>query len=241
MKLENISDANRLFTYKVAYDAGSAPNPFHGVCTLAICKPKIRSVAKAGDVIVGLSCGKDESRIVYCMLVSETISWSNYIELCKTGYSTKLKPNINHHFNRKIPKNENDQGDCIWKDAIKYYDAIKSWSKHNGEGDFETDVTNGKNVLIGEIFCYFGKGDEHEIRLPDNLEEIIPGRGHRNNANNSFKEEFVNFFNNELENRNIFTIGKMGTPALEPGKTDKQTCSSCRAEERESDALGEDS
>ena len=232
MRLENICNKNRLFTYKVAHDGGSAPNPFHGVCTLGICKPAIRSVAKKGDVIVGLSCGEDKSRIIYCMLVSETVSWSNYIELCKK---------INSPFNHKIPKNTKDQGDCIWKDAINYSNAIPSWSGHDGEHDFNRDINKGKNVLIGEVFWYFGKGDEHEITLPDNLKNIIPGRGHYSNKNDIFREEFVNFFNIELATKNILTIGKIGTPALVPENADKQTCSRCRAEERESDAYGEES
>jgi hypothetical protein len=35
----------QLFTYTIPYDDGAAPNPFHGICTLAICKPSIRRVA----------------------------------------------------------------------------------------------------------------------------------------------------------------------------------------------------
>jgi len=91
INLKHITGNERLFTYKVAHDGGSAPNPFHGVCTLAICKPAIRRVAKKGDVVVGLACGNDESRIVYCMVVDETVSWLDYIEGCKFGSSTKIK------------------------------------------------------------------------------------------------------------------------------------------------------
>jgi hypothetical protein len=32
----------RLFSYTVRVDDGAAPNPFRGLCTLAICKPAIR-------------------------------------------------------------------------------------------------------------------------------------------------------------------------------------------------------
>lgn len=34
---------NKLYAYVMTYDTGFAPNPFYGVCTLACCKPKIRS------------------------------------------------------------------------------------------------------------------------------------------------------------------------------------------------------
>jgi len=35
----------KVYSYIVAYDSGFAPNPFHGICTLACCKPTIRRTA----------------------------------------------------------------------------------------------------------------------------------------------------------------------------------------------------
>ena len=241
IKLKKFAGTERLFTYKVAHDGGSAPNPFYGFCTLAICKPAIRRVAKKGDVIVGLGCGKDESRIIYCMVVDAVVSWADYIEGCKLGNLTGINMKNRQILKGKIPENENDQGDCIWKDSKVYSASLDSWSGHEGEQDFDRDVTNGANVLIGETYWYFGKGDIYNIELPEDLKNIIPGRGHRSNSNNDFSERFVNFFNEQLVKSNITTIGKMGTPSLEPAKTDRQSCSRYRAEERESDAYGEDS
>ena len=43
--LFNNINSNKLFTYKVMHDGGSAPNPYSELCTLAICKPAIRRVA----------------------------------------------------------------------------------------------------------------------------------------------------------------------------------------------------
>ena len=43
----------RLYSYVVVSDHGFAPNPFHGYCTLANCKPRIRWRAQPGDWIVG--------------------------------------------------------------------------------------------------------------------------------------------------------------------------------------------
>ena len=42
-----------LYTYVMPYDGGSAPNPYWGICTLVICKPKIRLSAQVGDWVVG--------------------------------------------------------------------------------------------------------------------------------------------------------------------------------------------
>lgn len=44
----------RLFTYTIPVDDGAAPNPFHGMCSLAICKPGIRRVAQPNDWVAGL-------------------------------------------------------------------------------------------------------------------------------------------------------------------------------------------
>ena len=104
-KLKSITGSERLFTYKVAYDGGSAPNPFHGICTLAICKPVIRRVAEKDDVIVGLGCGDEEGRIVYCMVVSARVTWAEYILGCKAGYiADKKDPTKKYTLKGRIPK-----------------------------------------------------------------------------------------------------------------------------------------
>lgn len=214
-KLKDFTHEQRLFTYKVAHDGGNAPNPFHGLCTLAICKPVIRRVAKLGDVIVGLACGDDCRRIVYCMVVDESVPWADYINRCN-----------HNHIKGKIPENEKHQGDCIWTDAVACSEPIPSWSQHVC-GDFSRDVTRGQNVLIGKIYWYFGKGDTHEIYLPDELEMIIPQRGHRSNSNCDYRESFVKFFNETLNSERITHVGLLGRPKISPSETNKQQCHLC--------------
>lgn len=237
-KLNKI-EGHRLFTYKVAHDGGSAPNPYHGICTLAICKPAIRRVAKPSDLIVGLGCGKDESRIIYCMVVDHAVSWGGYIKACKSGLLSDVQNTKYEALKKKIPKNDKDPGDCIWTDSVIDDNPLDSWSNHD-KHDFNRDVKNGENVLIGEKYWYFGKGNKYTIHLPDDLKKIIPGRGHRSNSNHEFHEQFVRFFNEKLAKLNITTSGVYGAPAIEPDKTDNQTCSRCRAEERESDDFDEE-
>ena len=68
------------YIYVVARDFGFAPNPFHGYCTLATCKPIIRRVAKVGDWVVGVG-GKDldaTGRLIFAMQVTETMSFNDY-------------------------------------------------------------------------------------------------------------------------------------------------------------------
>ncbi|MCY4463553.1 MAG: hypothetical protein OXC26_24640 [Albidovulum sp.] len=43
-----------MYIYVVDRDFGFAPNPFHGVRTLACCKPGIRSPAQVGDWVFGV-------------------------------------------------------------------------------------------------------------------------------------------------------------------------------------------
>ena len=43
----------QIYSYVLRYDDGVAPNPYGGVCTLAICKPVIRKKAQVGDWVIG--------------------------------------------------------------------------------------------------------------------------------------------------------------------------------------------
>lgn len=234
-KLKDFKNGERLFTYKVACDAGNAPNPYGGVCTLAICKPKIRSVAKPGDVVVGFGCKEDERRIVYCMVIDESLTWAEYIKRCNSKDSDAIK--------YKIPQNENDQGDCIWRDATSYIKSRNSWSRHDGLEDFDRDVTNGKNVIIGSTFWYFGSPSKNPIVIPKNskLSNIIPhAQGHRSTSNMNFRDSFVAFFNEQLIEKEIVKKGLNGTSTISPEISDERTCSDCRAAEKISDLTAEE-
>jgi hypothetical protein len=72
----------RLFSYVLRKDDGAAPNPFWGVCTLAICKPVIRRTAEVDDWVVGTGSkrapdGRDLSgTVVYAMRITKKLSRS---------------------------------------------------------------------------------------------------------------------------------------------------------------------
>jgi hypothetical protein len=70
----------RVYMYVVARDFGFAPNPFHGVCTLATCKPGIRSTAQIGDWIIGMGGSrlKSTGRCVFAMQVTGSLSFDEY-------------------------------------------------------------------------------------------------------------------------------------------------------------------
>ena len=137
---------------------------------------------------------------------------------------------------QKVPQSTKDQGDCIWRDADVYEAVRPTYSGHQGELDFNHDVINGESVLLSTKYWYFGKGDKISIRLPERLKQMIPGRGHRSNENDSFRDEFVQMFNNEIK------LGQRvhGTPEHAPENTDKATCSRCRIKQDEDDQIDEE-
>lgn len=236
--LETLGSGARLFTYKVAHDGGSAPNPYHGVCTLAICKPAIRRVAKFGDVIVGLACTPDDRRLVYCMVVDHALPWAEYIRACAgTG---EMPHGIDApSLKKKVPHSASDPGDCIWTVADRFEDAKESSSGHDGIEDWARDVGNGLNVLLSRRFWYFGRGDQYVIRLGEELADLVPGRGHRSDSNGWLRAAFVDFFNSQLAIHKISSYGKHGVAALGPD-VEADERSRCRALERTFDESGEE-
>src|SRR2546428_13827421 len=84
----------RLFTYRLRYDDGAAPNPFGGICTLVICKPRIRQHAREGDWVAGtgaVTSGLAEAahRLVYAMRVTKKMSMEDYGSYAERGLPGK--------------------------------------------------------------------------------------------------------------------------------------------------------
>src|SRR5690349_7296886 len=70
----------RVYIYVVDRDFGFAPNPFHGLCTLATCKPGIRRGAEVGDWVIGVGGArlKATGRCVFAMRVTGACSFNEY-------------------------------------------------------------------------------------------------------------------------------------------------------------------
>ncbi len=174
----------RLFTYCIPVDDGAAPNPYFGVCTLAICKPRIRSVARVDDWVVGLGSknveGKDYSeKVVYAMKVTEVLTMEKYDEYCQKKLLGKI-PDITHQdYERRV-------GDCIYDFTRIGVDQLRN-SVHK-ERNIKTDL-GGHNVLLSKHFYYFG---DQAIDLPPELKPIVhQGQGHKSNANKNYVQDFV--------------------------------------------------
>lgn len=174
-----------LFSYVVRWDAGSAPNPFWGVCTLAICKPQIRRSARAGDWVIGFASGgaplsRAGNRIVYAMRVTESMPWPVYDALCRSRLERKI-PDMTS------PDLRLQRGDC-------QYDCRTDppTQRPGVHGPDARGKDLGGPVLLSEHFRYYGANAR---LLPASLREIAPhGRGFRSRRNAPFVDRFVAWF-----------------------------------------------
>jgi Nucleotide modification associated domain 2 len=143
---------SKIYIYVVDRDLGFAPNPFHGYCTLATCKPRIRNTARVDDWVIGMGGRKLKAtgRCVFAMRVSEVVTFNEYWS--NPAYFDK-KPVING--SRKMMVGDNiyhkTSGD-IWQQALSHH------SNKDGGIDLSNlnRDTSSEKVLISQYFCYFG-------------------------------------------------------------------------------------
>ena len=103
----------KLYSYCIPCDDGAAPNPYWGICTLAICKPAIRRTVSIGDWVVATGAknveGTDYSNmLVYAMLVTEKMTLQEYDEFCRAKYPKKVPDWDDRDHRRRL-------GDCIYE------------------------------------------------------------------------------------------------------------------------------
>ncbi|QJI13628.1 hypothetical protein HKK58_14160 [Pseudomonas sp. ADAK22] len=164
----------KVYMYVVDRDFGFAPNPFHGLCTLATCKPRTRRVAKVGDWIVGMGGGRLRAtgKCIFAMKVShsETFNgyWSNPL------YKDK-KPLRNGSKKMIVGDNIYWKKDGDWQQLNSHHSFPDgSPNPHNIKNDTQTDV-----VLISDYFFYFGAG---AVIIPEKILKDLGyanGRDHR--------------------------------------------------------------
>lgn len=189
----------KFFSYVVDRDFGFAPNPFHGICTLATCKPIVRKQAKIGDWVFGTGSKnlKNQNRLIYAMQVTDKITYNEY--WTNSRYAKK-KPLLNGSLVQMY-------GDNI------YYNHNNTWSQANSHHSNEDGSINFDNlhrdtgsefVLISNKFYYFG---ELHIEIPKNLISEVCKRGP---AFRYVEEKYANELLNLL--RNNYPPGYNGDP-----------------------------
>jgi Nucleotide modification associated domain 2 len=165
---------SRLYIYVVDRDFGFAPNPFHGFCTLATCKPKIRNAAEIGDWVVGMGGSrlKASGKCIFAMRISNKITFNEYWTNPK--YLDK-KPIRNG--SRKMMVGDNvyylNSSSKQWQQADSHHS--------NADGSINPDNltrdTSTNKVLISNHFFYFG------IEAPIIPERLLSAIGYKNGRN----------------------------------------------------------
>lgn len=174
----------KLYSYVLKNDAGFAPNPYWGYCTLACCKPKIRNAAVVGDWIVGTgsvnNVGSD--KLIYAMMVAEKITFQQY-------YKDK-------RFESKIPRlgKTEERGDNIY-----HLNENGEWIQrrfYHIEKDKIKDLSVN-NVLISENYFYFGK---KAPLIPQQFNQVIKcGPSHKCKFNSDFIADFIRWIENNFK------------------------------------------
>lgn len=185
-----------LFPYVMTDDNGSAPNPFHDLCTLALCMPMTRGAAQVGDYVVGLA-GKrlrkgGDWRVIYAMQVLEAMTFDEYWH--------------DRRFRAKKPRGES---------------GIKALGDNVG-----TAVAGTDRVLVGEKFAYWGREPKPvptNLRfLPQEFEPLTPGgkprpRAHRRIDDPEKVEAFLKWFKGQKK-------GCLGEPTDGDESKRRKTC-----------------
>ncbi|MCE7890298.1 MAG: hypothetical protein DYH12_11465 [Sorangiineae bacterium PRO1] len=172
-----------IFSYCIPVDDGAAPNPFWGVCSLAICKPKIRKNAALHDWVVGTGSknspiGDISRSVVYAMRVTKRVTMRDYDRIARTELPGKLPDWDNSDFRRRV-------GDSIYDFSTT--PATIRRSVHN-ERNRDRDL-GGEYVLLSTHFYYFG---DQPVLLPPDLRGIIKqGQGHRRVRDADVIDRFV--------------------------------------------------
>ena len=165
---------SRVYIYVVDRDFGFAPNPFHGYCTLATCKPGIRNKAGFDDWVIGMGGVrlKAVGRCIFAMRIGQKITFNEYW--------------TNPAYLDKKPVRNGSQKMLVG-DNIYHFDSLrKKWlqaDSHHSNADGSVNIhnmhtdTKSDKVLLSQHFFYFGK--EAPI-VPVKLLEVIGYQNRRN-------------------------------------------------------------
>ncbi|WP_416423810.1 hypothetical protein RAM80_28920 [Pseudomonas sp. App30] len=157
----------KLLKYVMTHDSGLAPNPFFGVCSLALCTPNHMNVRLVpGDWVVGHSTKATGNRLVYAMRLTKVLGMDEYF----------------HQFPAKRPDPdgsiEQQYGDNLYFRENDRWRRLPS-AQHNWIEAFRHD--QGRRVYLAEgtdRFWYFGADNSAPFlaELMDRFPWLVQGR-----------------------------------------------------------------
>lgn len=167
----------RLYSYVVLRDFGFAPNPFHGVCTLATCKADIRRTATIGDYIIGVGTRErfPAGKLVYAMRVDGAMSFDEYWS--DPNFAVK-KAVLNGSRKRQYGDNIYHHVGGNWLQEDSHHSLTNGQQNlHNLGRDTKTD-----RILTSEHFIYWGRDGPFvpdDFRNWNGYDVAAGGRGHQ--------------------------------------------------------------
>lgn len=201
---------SRLYTYIVQQDTGLAPNPYWGICTLAVCTPNHQgSKVKPGDFVAGFLSKARQHRFLYAMEVSDVIGLHEYY---LDSRFDKKKPNLKGSWKQRCGDNFYSRGsDGEW---IQHRNRF-----HIGEEIKQQDTRFAK-VFLAKRFWYLGRSAS---LLPEQYASLAGGRGARVNHDPDVVAGFLEWFSG------TFSQGIADLPNDNPdlASTDESTLRSC--------------
>jgi hypothetical protein len=168
---------SNLYTYVMQHDAGLAPNPFWGLCTLAVCTPNHQgSRAAPGDWISGVSDKRRGYKLIHVMEVDERIHMDDYFR--DVRFASK-KPVLDGIAQQRCGDNfySRDEVGRWISHATRY---------HTGPNCLKQD-TRHPWVFVARRFWYFGR---KAVDIPTEFESMFGGRGARVNHLPELAESF---------------------------------------------------
>lgn len=207
-------------------DRGVAPNPYHGFCTLALCKPNHRNLhLEIGDWIVGFAGVEfniaNQQGLIYAMKITEKLSLDEYYQ--------------DSRFAAKKPQKSNKDSDWPVQcgDNMYYWDTTEKRYLQDSQAIYHTepdqkqkdikgatrssrDENNRRNVFISDYFWYFGK---EAVEIPGKLTDItvtgisikyLPSeedrkrkRGNKPTEEEQLRDEFIQWLEQTYQKRGI--------------------------------------
>jgi hypothetical protein len=186
-----MNDQSKIYSYVVARDYGFAPNPFHGICTLATCKPRIRRAAAIGDWVVGTGSAnrKRTGFIVFAMNVEEAMTFDEY---WSDERFFQKRPNLRSSKKQAFGDNiYHRKGESFDWQQLNSHHSLPDGRKNSVNVNIDTSVNR---VLISKSFTYWGGfGPEIPTQFRDYVGDdiVCSARNHRSNFSDDLVRDFL--------------------------------------------------
>lgn len=129
----------------MTHDSGLAPNPFFGICSLAVCTPNhMNANLKPGDWVLGHTSSVSAWRLVYVMRLTKVLDMPTYFK-----EFPQKKPKIDGRLEQQCGDNLYDYREGRWTRVPSV--------QHNNHDAFKQDHNRKVYLAEGENnFWYFG-------------------------------------------------------------------------------------